>query len=63
MDKQKMTRKEGKLVRAIRDTAGVIGLIGVGLLAGYALLDLRPGWEWTQEQNEEQLRKEADGSP
>ena len=53
---------EGRFVRTVRDVSGVIGLIGVGILAGYALLNLRPGWEWTQEQNTEQLAKEADGS-
>lgn len=62
MPKDIVIRKEGKVVRVIRDTAGVIGLVGVGILAGYALLNLRPGWEWTQEQNDEQIKKEAEDS-
>ncbi|WDL97872.1 hypothetical protein [Alicyclobacillus sp. ALC3] len=53
---------EGRFVRTVRDVSGVIGLIGVGILAGYALLNLRPGWEWTQEQNAEQLADEANRS-
>lgn len=62
MPKNTVKRKEGKLTRVIRDTAGVVGLVGVGILAGYALLNLRPGWEWTQEQNEEEITREAEGS-
>ncbi|QSO50480.1 hypothetical protein JZ785_16270 [Alicyclobacillus curvatus] len=63
MGKKTVEYREGKLVRIIRDTAGVVGLIGVGILAGYALLNLRPGWEWTIEQNVEQSTKKAEGSP
>lgn len=62
MGKKTVVYREGKLVRIIRDTAGVVGLIGVGILAGYALLNLRPGWEWTLEQNAEQSAKKAEGS-
>ena len=62
MGKKTVVYREGKLVRIIRDTAGVVGLIGVGILAGYALLNLRPGWEWTLEQNAEQSVKKAEGS-
>lgn len=62
MAKVKEPGGEGRFVRTVRDVSGVVSLIGVGILAGYALLNLRPGWEWTQEQNEEQLAKKVNGS-
>lgn len=55
-----MNRKAGRLVRTIRDTAGVIAVIGVAILGGFALTNLAPGWEWTQEDRDEELKNATD---
>lgn len=61
MRNEKAVREGGKLARTVRDVAGIVGLIGVGILGGFALLNLRPGWEWTQEDEERQVQNETDG--
>lgn len=55
-----MNRNAGRLVRTIRDTAGVIAVIGVAILGGFALTNLKPGWEWTQEDRDEELKNATD---
>lgn len=55
MQKSTVKHKEGKLVRVIRDTTGIVALIGVGVLAGYAMLNPKPGWKWTQKQKNKKI--------
>ena len=55
-----MNRNAGRLVRTIRDTAGVIAVIGVAILGGFALTNLKPGWEWTQEDRTAEQRTTVD---
>lgn len=55
-----MNRNAGRLVRTIRDTAGVIAVVGVAILGGFALINLKPGWEWTQEDRDEELKNATD---
>lgn len=43
------TQQEGLFVRRIRDLAGVASVVGFVLLTGYAFTNLRPGWQWTVE--------------
>ncbi|MCF8565957.1 hypothetical protein LLE49_14625 [Alicyclobacillus tolerans] len=61
---QRNTRhsKKESLILGVRNGVTAIAVIGVGILAGYGLSDLRPSWEWTQEQYEEQRAKDANGS-
>ncbi len=50
---------ESPLIRAVRDSAGVVSAAGILLLAAYALWNLKPGWIWTIE-DEEKKYPEAD---
>lgn len=35
----------------IRDISGAVALIGVGILGGFSLTNLRPGWAWLRNRN------------
>jgi len=48
------TEREGTVVKRIRDIAGIVGVVGVAVLGGFALTNLKPGWEWTQEDRHEE---------
>ena len=43
---------ESPLIRAVRDSAGVVSAAGILILAAFALWNLLPGWIWTIEDEE-----------
>ena len=43
---------ESPLIRAVRDSAGVVSAAGILILAVFALWNLLPGWIWTIEDEE-----------
>lgn len=42
-------QEEGIFIRRVRDLAGVASVVGFVILTGYAFTNLRPGWQWTIE--------------
>ena len=46
MRKKGYIPEEAAWVLRIRNTAGIIALIGVGILGGFTLTNLQPGWKW-----------------
>lgn len=45
---------EAKWVLRVRDVSGAIALIGVGILGGFALTNLRTGWQWMRQDEQVQ---------
>jgi len=49
--KKEYIPEDAAWVIKIRDIAGGVALIGVGILGGFAFINLRPGWAWLRNED------------
>ncbi|MCF8564958.1 hypothetical protein LLE49_09520 [Alicyclobacillus tolerans] len=53
--------QEGAFIRGVRDLAGVLSVLGMAVLTGYAVANLKPGWQWTVEAEKPVYRTQDEG--